>query len=197
VAEWRSSARSSDELLQQARAGSEEALRLLYENHRLRVLRLAYSLLGDADEAEDIAQDVMVYALTHLDRYDAARGAFATWLHAITVSRCRDRARRERTGLRRISDWWHGHQGPVEAGPDAEIDRLDAAGRVGRALSTLTPLQREALVLREVEELSFDELGRVLQVPLRTAQARVTSAHASMRRALGGRADTGGAEGTS
>jgi RNA polymerase sigma-70 factor, ECF subfamily len=184
----------SDDQLRQARAGGEAALRVVYENHRPRVLRLAYSLLGDADEAEDVMQDVMVYALTHLDRYDPERAAFTTWLHMLTLSRCRDRARRERLGLRRIADWLRGRQEEAQSGPEMDLDRIDAASRVGQVLSVLTPLQREAIVLREVEGLSFEELGQVLGVPMRTAQARVTSAYAAMRRALGTDTTAGGSD---
>ena len=209
----------SDDLLARARAGDEQALRLLYEGSRARVLRLAYSLLGDVDEAEDVMQDTLVYALTHLDRYDEDRAAFSTWLHTITVNRCRDRLRHRRTSLRRVAEWLRradrpvsresrrGYMAPVDdpihassrphAGGAAvegdagdrrepiDLDGLDAADRIGAALRRLTPLQREALVLREIEGLSFQELADVLNVPLRTAQARVTSAHAAMRRALG------------
>jgi RNA polymerase sigma-70 factor, ECF subfamily len=186
----------SADLLQRARAGDEAALRSLYEEHRPRVLRLAFALLGDADEAEDVMQDVMVYALTHLDRYDPERAAFPTWLHTIVVSRCRDRYRRQAVSLRRIAEWWGERHEPHGAGPDAEIERIDARDQVGRALKRLTPLQREALVLREVEDLTFEEIGRVLGVPLRTAQARVASAHMALRRALPGPAAPDAGSGT-
>jgi RNA polymerase sigma-70 factor (ECF subfamily) len=176
----------SGDLIEQARGGDERALRLLYEGSRARVLRLAYSLLGDADEAEDVMQDVMVYALTHLDRYDALRAAWPTWLHTITVSRCRDAARRKRMRLRRVADWFRGHDAAGRIAPDDEAGRLDSVALAQRALLSLTPLQREAIVLREVEELSLAELAQVLGVPLRTAQARVASAHSAMRRALEG-----------
>lgn len=159
---------------------------MLYETHRPRVLRLAYSLIGDSDEAEDVMQEVMIYALKNLDRYDPARSAFTTWLHTITVSRARDQQRRRRSALQRLGDWWGNHGSPDSGDPDAEVvlDRLDAESRVGRALQQLTPLQREALVLREVEELSFAEIGQILSVPLRTAQARVTGAYAALRKQL-------------
>ncbi len=148
-------------------------------------MRLAYSILGDADEAEDVTQDVLIYALKRLESYDDSRSAFTTWLHMITVSRCRDRARRARSALSTLSSWVRGPRVPSVSDPEGGLDRLDAAARIGPALAKLTPLQREALVLREVEELSFAEIGTVLGVPMRTAQARVTSAYAALRQALG------------
>jgi len=175
----------NDELVARARTGDEQALRLLYEGQRRRVLRLASALLGDNDEAEDVMQDVLVYALTHLENYDPRRAKFSTWLHVLTVNRCRDRLRRRSTGWRRMADWLRTGPGVTVPGPEDRAERLDAARRVEAGLRRLTPLQREALVLRDVEELSFSEMAQVLDVPLRTAQARVVSAHAAMRRALG------------
>lgn len=177
---------NDEDVIRWARSGDEAALRTLYETHRPRVMRLAYSLLGDADEAEDVTQDVLIYALSKLDRYDASRAAFTTWLHMITVSRCRDRARRARTALASVTGWLRGERDQhVAPDPESRLGRLDAASRIGPALAKLTALQREALVLREVEELSFAEIGAVLDVPMRTAQARVTSAYAALRQSLG------------
>jgi len=176
---------SDDEVLR-ARTGDEAALRGLYESYRPRVLRLAFGLLGDADEAEDAMQDVMVYALTHLDRYDSDRAAFGTWLHTITVSRCRDRLRRRHLGLRRLAEWVGLRRADPLPSIDERAERLDAADSVGAALGSLTDIQREAILLREVEGLSFREIGDVLGVPLRTAQTRVASAHEALRRGLAG-----------
>ncbi len=193
MAEHQSDPALSADLLRQARAGDEAALRFIYESHRERVLRLAACLLGDAAEAEDVTQEVMVFALTRLDRFDPRRAAFSTWLHAITLNRCRDRARRQRLGVRRIADWLAGRQPAAERDPTAAFDIVDERDRIGRALATLTDRQREALVLRAVEGLSYEELGQVLGVPLRTAQARVRAAVMAMREALGG--DAGGTPG--
>ena len=172
------------DLIRLAREGDEPALRELYEAHRGPVMRLAYSLLGDEGEAEDLMQDVLVQALTNLDRYDDKRAAFSTWLHTITVNRCRDRLRRRRLGLERVADFLRGGPAQEIENPERSIDRLDAASTLGRVLGGLTPLQREAIVLREVEGLSYAEMGEVLGVPMRTAQTRVTAAYAALRKAL-------------
>jgi RNA polymerase sigma-70 factor (ECF subfamily) len=186
----------SNQLIQQARSGDEVALRKLYEEHRPRVMRLAYAMLGDAAEAEDVVQDVMVYALTHLDKYDPERGAFTTWLHTIAVSRTRDRGRRIRLHLSRLQDWMHRQATDHAPGPESALDGIDAVSRIGPALAELTRLQREAVVLREVEGLSYKEIGEVLDIPMRTAQARVVSAHAALRRSLGATGDAAASSGS-
>lgn len=181
-------------LIERAREGDETALRWLYETHRTRILRLAVSLLGDGDEAEDVMQDVMIYALRHLDRYQPERAAFGTWLHAMTVSRCRDRGRRTRRSLAGLRDWWSSH-GELKADPEDSVASIDASQVLGAALATLTPLQREVLALRAVSELSFQEIGDTLGIPLRTAQSRVTGALAALRRAMPAARPAGGTDG--
>jgi RNA polymerase sigma-70 factor (ECF subfamily) len=171
--------------LTRARAGDEAALRELYEANRGRVLRLATAILGDPDEAEDVMQDVCVYALTHLSEYDQERAAFTTWLHTITVSRCRDRIRRRRYSLSRLAALWRADPRP-ESDPAQGLGAIAAAAMLKPGLAHLTPLQREALALRYVEDLSFEDMGRVLNIPMRTAQTRVTGALAALRRTLGG-----------
>lgn len=83
-------------LIQDWQAGEEEAAEALYNAHRSDVYRLAYALLGNAEDAEEVAQDALTYALVNIRHYAPERASFATWLHTITVSRCRDRQRRKR-----------------------------------------------------------------------------------------------------
>lgn len=170
-------------LIERARQGDEAALRWLYETHRTRIHRLAVTLLGDGDEADDVVQDVMIYALRNLDRYQSERAAFGTWLHAMTVSRCRDRGRRARRGVAGLRAWWSSYGEPT-VDPEDVLARIDARGALGPGLASLTPLQREALALRAVADLSFQEIGEALGIPLRTAQTRVTGALAALRRSM-------------
>ena len=172
-----------DATLVRARSGDQAALRELYEAHRGRVLRLAFAVLGDADEAEDVMQDVMVYALTHLDSYDPDKAAFGTWLHTITISRSRDRLRRQRVRLSRLASLWRNSDGRAPD-PAEGVTALDASSVLRAGLGSLTATQREALALRFLEEMSFEEMGQVLGVPMRTAQARVNSATLALRRSL-------------
>ena len=80
-----------DALIQRWQAGDQRAAEALYDHHREPVFRLAYVLLGDPADAEEAAQDALTYALVNIARYDPRRGRFTTWLHTITISRCRDR----------------------------------------------------------------------------------------------------------
>jgi len=78
-----------DELIRRAQAGDERALSQLYDAGRARVFRLALALIGSPADAEEVMQDTLHYALQNIRRFDAARSAWPTWLHTITVSSAR------------------------------------------------------------------------------------------------------------
>ena len=83
-----------DTLIERWRAGDERAAEALYNQYRGATFGLAYSLLDNAADAEEVTQDALTYALTHIKRYDPRRARFETWLHTITVSRCRNKRAR-------------------------------------------------------------------------------------------------------
>jgi RNA polymerase sigma-70 factor (ECF subfamily) len=167
-------------------SGDESAAEALYRAHHVRVYRLAYGLLGDGDEAEEVMQDVMVYALTHLDRYDPQRAAFTTWLHAITVSRCRDRRRRKRLPSVPLGGWM-GSGGDVAtpaAGPERKAVVQENWHELWQALDQLNPKLREAIVLRYWGGHTYREMAQILSCPLPTAQSRVRLAYERLRELL-------------
>ena len=94
IATERKSIVDTDSLIERWQAGDERAAEALYNQHRGATFGLAFALLDDAADAEEVAQDALTYALTHIDRYDRQKARFATWLHTITVSRCRNKRRR-------------------------------------------------------------------------------------------------------
>ena len=92
-----------DNLIQRWRTGDLRAAEEIYNLHRERVYRLSYGLLGDPEDAEEAAQDALTYALMKIENYDPRRSQFTTWLHMITVSRCRDIHRKRRQPTSRSS----------------------------------------------------------------------------------------------
>ncbi len=92
-------------LIQRWQGGDERAAEAIYNYHREATFRLAYGLLGNTADAEEAAQDALTYALTHINHYDTQRASFATWLHTITVSRCRDRQRRRWLPTFSLTHW--------------------------------------------------------------------------------------------
>ena len=178
----------SDQMIQRwLTNGDERAAEALYQAHHERVYRLAYALLGDASDAEEVMQDAMVYALTRTDQFDPRRAAFTTWLHTITVSRCRDRKRRKRLpGVSLDGGAGSHNDDPADLadGPEATTIVRESQHELWQALGQLNPKLREALVLRYWSGHSYQEIAQILGCPLPTAQSRVRLAYEQLRKLL-------------
>jgi len=109
-----------DVLIRRWRAGDERAAKAIYDQYWASSLGLAYSLLDDLADAEEAAQDALTYALTHIERYDPERARFSTWLHTITVSRCRNRRRRRFTPSLPLVTWLKGGGDASDPAPGPE-----------------------------------------------------------------------------
>ena len=93
------------QMFQRAENGDSQAQGELFRQHFPVTYRLAYSLLHHHEDAEEVAQDSLAYALMHLDAFDPERGAFTTWLYTITVSRCRNKRRRQELAEIPLMGW--------------------------------------------------------------------------------------------
>jgi RNA polymerase sigma-70 factor (ECF subfamily) len=167
-------------------AGDERAAAALYNHFRDRAFYLAYGLLGDGADAEEAAQDALTYALLNIKRYDPSRARFATWLHTITVSRCRDRQRRRRLPSLSLSAWL-GRERDVPdptPGPEQHTIQAEARREVWAAVQNLKPPLREAIVLRYWAGHTYQEIADIVGCPLRTAQSRVRLAFQQLREKL-------------
>jgi RNA polymerase sigma-70 factor (ECF subfamily) len=164
----------------------ERAAEGLYQAYHKRLYRLAFALLGNAPDAEEVMQDTMVYALTRIEQYDPQRAAFTTWLHTIAVSRCRDRARRKRPSKLPFGAGVEGHKALVNSAPGPERMTIVRESRqeLLHALDQLSPKLREAIVLRYWSGHTYQEMAHILHCPLPTAQSRVRVAYEQLRKLL-------------
>ena len=185
---------SDAELVHAARGGDESAFAELVRRHEHRVFGVCRRMLADSREAEECAQDAFVQAWRHLDRF-AERAQLSTWLHRIAVNEALQRLRRRRVvevGLdehvgvvdlmRRVDDW--------STRPD--IHAQDAAFRAHldhRLIELPDPL-RVAVVLRDVEGLSNQEVADALELSLAAAKARIHRGRMQLRAELSSWIDT-------
>ena len=176
---------TDERLLTRARQGDEAAFVALYERHRGLVFRFAYRLLQSAELAEEITHDCFMQLLKEPQRFvaDDQRAALATWLCAIARNLAFKRLRH--SGRETELDEW------ADALPAWETDeplRRVLAGELAEAIrhavAALPPLQREALILFEYEELSLREIAAIADVDIGTIKARLHRARASLRVAL-------------
>jgi RNA polymerase sigma factor (sigma-70 family) len=154
--------------------------------HSARVYRLAYRLTGNQHDAEDLTQDVFIRVFKSLDGYTP--GTFEGWLHRITTNLFLDRMRRASRirfeALPADAERLPGREATPEAALVADLFDPD----VERALALLPPDFRAAVVLCDVEQLSYEEIAATLNVKLGTVRSRISRGRAMLRAALADRA---------
>ncbi len=166
-------------LIQSAQAGDEAALAAIYRQFVRPLHRLAYGVLLDAQDAEEVVQDSFAYAFRNLHRYDPARSAFKTWLYMIAMSRCRNKRRRKWLPTVRLGDAAERVPGD-DPRPEALAEQHGVRKMVAEALRALSPKLREAVVLRYFDGLTYREMAEVLDCPQKTAESRVRLAHEAL-----------------
>ncbi len=176
-------------LVDQARrspSGDTRAFDELVARHRGRVVANC-RYLTSGDDAEDLAQEVLVKAYFSLKKYEQ-RSKFSTWLYRIKVNHCLNHRRSERrhAGDVAIDD------APADAPPltvapeaDAALDREADVARVRAAVAGLNDTLRLPLVMRELDEMSYDEIATALGLSLSAVKMRILRARQELRDALG------------
>ena len=165
----------------------------IVRDHSPRVFRLAYRLTGDRHDAEDLTQDVFVRVFRSLDRYEP--GTFEGWLHRITTNLFLDSAsRRQRIRMDAMGDDDVQYAGSAEALPERSFEHDNLDLDVRRALDALPPDFRAAVVLCDIEALSYEEIAVTLGVKLGTVRSRIHRARAQLRAALAHRRPVAGAD---
>ena len=171
-------------LLLAARAGNPAAVDAWFRAEHPHVWRLCLGFLADPEEAEDLAQDAMLRLLDRLDRWDPER-PYAPWRTALVLNLCRDRQRR--LGTRRDAEDEAAEQGlPARLPrPDAVAEQKELRGLLQRALAHLSPREREAFVLRDLEGVETAEVAAAMGVEAASVRSLLTLARRRLRGLLG------------
>ena len=156
--------------------------------HSARVYRLAYRLTGTQHEAEDLTQDVFVRVFRSLGGYTP--GTFEGWLHRITTNLFLDQVRRKkRIRIDAIGDDAERYPATGELqNPERGYEHANLDNDVQRALAELSPGYRAAVVLCDIEGLSYEEIAVTLGIKLGTVRSRIHRARAQLRTSLAHRA---------
>jgi RNA polymerase sigma factor (sigma-70 family) len=157
--------------------------------HSARVYRLAYRLTGNAHDAEDLTHDVFVRVFRSLHSYQP--GTFEGWLHRITTNVFLDKMRRkQRIRFDALPDDAASRMATREPGPEQVYDQTHFTDDVQRALDSLSPEFRAAVVLCDIEGLSYEEIAATLGIKLGTVRSRIHRGRAALRESLAHRAPT-------
>ncbi len=185
--------RDDAELVARARAGDERAFRALLERYERPVFSICLRMVRDRELAADLAQDAFIKVFSMLERYDSAY-AFSSWLFKITSNLCIDHLRRRRIDTVPMDDPIAREDGEIrrqyasdEPDPHEHAERAERMEMLERAIGELPEHYRVILLLRHQEHLAYDEIARVLDVPLGTVKARIHRAREALRRILADR----------
>jgi len=181
---------SEAELIAAAQAGRQDAFTEIVERHSGTVYNLALRLMNDPQEAEDVLQETFISAFRALDRFQG-RSRLSTWLYRIAVNTARNTiASRQRRPLDYEAELSESEQNNVAARlkhddtPEASVLSEEIRVTVNRAIEQLPEDLRTAIVLREVEGLSYEEIAEAMDCPVGTVRSRIFRAREAIDRAL-------------
>lgn len=172
------------EVIERHRCGDAQAFDEIYQRFAEMVYNLAYRLAGSSEEAADLTQEVFLRVFRHLGSFRGG-STLKTWIFRITINHCRDRLSRWRPLTQPIDDEVGGEEGWSLADPGRGPEELavaaDEGRRVADGLAHLPQPFREAVVLRDIEGLAYDEIAEILQVRVGTVRSRIARGRDQLR----------------
>src|SRR4051795_1266865 len=164
-----------DSLIEQCLTGDQAAWEAIVRQHWRKVFNVAYKFVGKHDEAEDLTQDIFLKIFKALGTFDR-RANFQTWIISISRNLCIDHyrsVRKERQTIARDVDSTELQPATTERGPYAQAEHQDLRAQLRVALEALPITLRTAVVLRDLQELSYQEIADRLGLPEGTVKSRI------------------------
>ncbi|MBI3264799.1 MAG: sigma-70 family RNA polymerase sigma factor [Acidobacteria bacterium] len=188
---WSPDAVQEGTLIQRCAAGDEQACAALLSEHQRMVFHLSLHLLGDYEEALDLSQEVFLRVFKTIDRF-RGHSTLRTWIYRIVINQARNRQRwwkrRRRASQVSLDEHVLRHgdlTDPVDrTAPDGVLQKKELASRVWSALDRLPFEQRTAIILREIDGLSYEEIAFSLGINIGTVKSRLTRARGALRTEL-------------
>lgn len=173
------------DLVQRHRYGDPQAFEELYSRFGGMVYNLAVRLATDPDEAADLTQEIFLRIYRHLEGFRGG-SSLKTWIYRVAVNHCRSRLARRRPPAEALADEEAGGRQVVarERSPEELTVAAEAGRRIAGALAELDPAFREAVVLRDLEGLSYEEIAAVLRVRIGTVRSRIARGREKLRAVL-------------
>ena len=182
-------------LVRRCIAGDAAAWEEIVRRYNRRIYNICYRFAGSGDDAEDLTQEVFIKMYRTLNSYDVGRGAFMTWVTTITRNLLVDHFRKSKQD--RVTDSLdsvaseHEDAMPLSdqiedkgPAPDARVRSLETGQTVHLALQKLSPELREAVILRDLQDMDYREIATVLKVPEGTVKSRINRGRAELARLL-------------
>jgi RNA polymerase sigma-70 factor (ECF subfamily) len=173
-------------LIQRCLQGDQLAWEQIVRQYWRKVFNVAYKFVGKHDEAEDLTQDIFLKIFKSLNTFDR-RANFQTWLISISRNLCIDHyrsVRKERETMARDVDASQLTPVSRERGPHSQLEQTDLKNLVRLALAELPPALRQAVVLRDLQEFSYQEIADQLGLPEGTVKSRINRGRLELARQL-------------
>jgi RNA polymerase sigma-70 factor (ECF subfamily) len=176
------------ELLTRCLGGEDSAWEALLSAHARRIYNLCYRFTGRVEEAEDVTQEVFIKVFQTLKSYDAAQGSFSTWLNRVARNHLVDHYRR--THKDRLTSSLEEALPAAEQRPSphmqptGQVESRERREILQLALDKLSPDLREAVILRDLHDLDYEEIAQVLRVPQGTVKSRINRGRLELGRVL-------------
>ncbi len=182
-------------LVRQCMAGEQQAWQQLVVSQHRRIYGICYRFTNSACDAEDLTQDVFIKVYKNLNSYDLTKGSFQTWMTTLARNLLVDHFRRTR--LDRASDSLDASLGSDDDGPtlgdrlvdtgisqEKHVAALELKATIQEALKQLSPELREAVILRDLEDMDYKEIAQVLRIPEGTVKSRISRGRGELARLL-------------
>lgn len=180
--------------IRRAVRGDEGAFEELIAPYLDATYRLCLRMMGSEQDAADMAQEALVRAWRSLSTYKG-QSRFSTWLYRVTCNVCLDELRKRRweqnQSLQQMQQEGFDPADPNET-PEGAAERRQTRRELAQAIAALSQEHRAALVLRDVQGLSYEEISEVLDVNLNTVKSRISRARAALREILSGQKELSG-----
>lgn len=174
------------DLAERHRYGDETAFEEVYRRFARMVYNLSLRMAGDPQKAEDLAQEIFLRIYRHLGKFNG-RSTLKTWIYRITLNHCRSKLGRKRLLTRPLAEENEGEGAELvdeRRGPEEKTLAHDAARQVTAALIHVKPVFREAVVLRDLEGLTYEEIAEILNVRIGTVRSRIARGRDRLRTIL-------------
>ncbi len=177
---------ATDELIERCLRGDQHAWEAIVRQNWRKVFNVAYKFVGKHDEAEDLTQDIFLKVFKSLDTFDR-RANFQTWLISVSRNLCIDHyrsVRKERETIDRGVDPGQLTPASSDAGPLAVLEQRDRVVLLREAMQSLPDTLRTAVLLRDIRELTYQEIAEQLALPEGTVKSRINRGRTELARQI-------------
>jgi RNA polymerase sigma-70 factor (ECF subfamily) len=183
------------QLVRRCASGDAVAWEEIVRQFHRRIYNICYRFVGSADDAQDLTQEVFIKVYRTVGSFDGEKASFNTWVTTVTRNLLVDHFRKTRND--RVTDSMDAAQGGEEDGPtlaerladaapsaQAHVESRERREMVHRALQQISPDLREAVILRDLQDMDYREIAQVLKVPEGTVKSRINRGRAELARLL-------------